>query len=719
MMRFLNAVLCAAFVVFGAVCASAETRAVLIGVSDYPDDINDPDLRGPANDVRLMRDVLTSRGAQDIVTLADGVEGGARPTRDAILTAFAQMAERAQDGDLVFIQMSGHGTRQLDLNGDETDGLDEVFLPADTGRAESGSGTIPNAVVDDEIGAALTAIRETGADVWLVVDTCYSGTALRAGAGRSVARYVDPRDLGLELTQTRREDPLIIEQSSSELPGRLVAFYSARSSEVARELPFVAEDGSEVWYGLFTAKLAARLQSRAALSYRQLYQAVLSDMNSSDVQGAARLQTPSWEGNLIDAAVFGGSDTLGVQRFAMDGSRLQAGRLHGLEDGTLVGLVADAADPEDAILGVAQLRRTTATQARLRPVSSECVPQTESLCDRAGELPTEARFAQVLGRPVDLQLRLSVPRQIGVQTEAEDGSARQALEMALGAANQAQDTKIVLDASNYDVEIGFDGTHYWFGPVVEIDGQPVGLRVAPDVDRLTRALDRIRRAETFSRLLGSVAGKTSLSGPPVVADVAYNPVNIDTLEDLGEPISTRDECEFAWEESAGNITNLPDRAGLKQCDLLTLRVQGKTAGARDVNRVHISGQYCVRVAHELVEDTSAPRDVGGPMAICSDCPWGYSAGFERMFVVVADVLENAEPFNLTRVVNECAPLDADTRGGTTNAAEQRLFDFLGDVVKTPGTRGFYSVSTREVWVKQYDWSVLPKSVAFARAGREN
>ncbi|MBL4812683.1 MAG: caspase family protein, partial [Rhodobacteraceae bacterium] len=37
---------------------TAETKALLIGVSDYDAASGVPDLRGPANDVRLLRQVL-------------------------------------------------------------------------------------------------------------------------------------------------------------------------------------------------------------------------------------------------------------------------------------------------------------------------------------------------------------------------------------------------------------------------------------------------------------------------------------------------------------------------------------------------------------------------------------------------------------------------------------------------------------------------------------
>ena len=41
---------------------------------------------------------------------------------------------------------SASGAKVADLNGDETDGLDEVFLPADITRAKAGASTIPNGI---------------------------------------------------------------------------------------------------------------------------------------------------------------------------------------------------------------------------------------------------------------------------------------------------------------------------------------------------------------------------------------------------------------------------------------------------------------------------------------------------------------------------------------------------------------------------------------------
>lgn len=114
--------------------AGAVSRALLVGVSEYPSLDEDSQLRGPVNDVQLMREVLLRRGfdADRIRTLADGVKGAALPTRAAILSALEVLVAEASEGDLIYLHLSGHGSRQSQGRNDEDhepDGLDEIFLP--------------------------------------------------------------------------------------------------------------------------------------------------------------------------------------------------------------------------------------------------------------------------------------------------------------------------------------------------------------------------------------------------------------------------------------------------------------------------------------------------------------------------------------------------------------------------------------------------------------
>lgn len=707
---------CLALYLVVAASARAELRAVLVGVSEYDEATGIADLKGPPNDIALIAGILTARGAEDITILVDGAGDEKRPTRAAILKAFAQVAAASGPGDLVYIHLSGHGTRQADRTGDETDGLDEVFLPADTGRAEPGSGTIPNALVDDEIGEAVRAIRRRGADVFFVMDSCHSGSGLRAASPQVADRFVDPAVLGVTVApRPASEEPPLAEADDEALPGGLMAFYAAQSSELAREVNMAAEGGQEAWYGLFSAKLAARLEAGAPLSYRQLFQAVLGDINDSRLPGAARLQTPMWEGNLVDAAVFGGSSTVGVRRFALDGDALAAGRVHGLAAGTLLALVADAADPADAVIGYAQVDIADATRAFLRPVAADCVPRAEAPCAAADALPREARFAQVVAHPIDRVVRLNHPRDAATGAPLPtDAPPVIALGEAVARLGEGTGPRVAIDPDGFDVDVVWDGTSLWFGQAAMVGHSPAGLAVVPGETPLAPVLARIAQAELLAAMLDQIAGTGSVFNPnPVAVSAALAAAPLETLAEPGAAVSPARECRAAM-AAAGAPTPLPPAASLKQCDRLAFAAQGTVAGAFDVNRIHIDAQFCVGAAHERIEDARAGRTVGPAMIMCSDCPGGYSAGEERLFTIVTPATPNAEPLNLEGLVETCGG-DAATRG---TGARAEASEFLSALARRPDTRGaFGGAEIADIWVDRWNWKVLPRREAFLRGGR--
>jgi len=694
---------------------AAETRALLIGVSDYDDAAGVADLKGPANDVRLLNTTLRSRGIDDITVLADGIEGAPRPTRAAILDAFAGLAVTAQDGDFIYIHLSGHGTRQPDRNGDEADGLDEVFLPADTARAEPGAGAIPNAITDDEIGAALHAIRMTGADVWFVLDSCHSGSGTRAATPGTVARFVDPAALGVSVTPAHQTEDATDPATGPEPPGGLLAFYAAQSTELAREINFAEAEGGDDWYGFFTATLAARLQDDAALSFRQLFQAVLSDMNAAHVPGVAKLQTPLWEGDLIDAAIFGGRDTAGIRRFAVTDDSIAAGMVHGLAEGTLLGLVADAADAPDALIGFAQVEDPDAAEAFLRPVSADCTPRADTLCDIAGTLPPEARFAQVIAHPVDLTITLARPRDLTTGAALpDDHPLVTALTDAIAETAQGTGPAVTLTATEADIDVLHTDGALWFGLPAQAGDSPAGLTWRPgDGPDLPAILTRIARAETLARMLENLSASGSLLNPsPVDVETLLQPAPIDALAEPGSGTSPRRECRAAYRSASRNAPiPLDHGARLKQCDGLAFSAQGATGGTFDVNRVHVDAQFCVHAEHERITGNANALPLGPAMTICSDCPGGYSAGTERLFVVVTEARDNTEALNLEGLVETC--VDGPTRGA---AADPRAF--LEDLAQRSDTRGaFGGLGSAGIWVEAWTWQVLPRREAFLRAGR--
>src|SRR5437870_1015166 len=103
----------------------------------------------------------SSRGFLQGPSLRSGRGKDFLPTRANIERQFRRLAQVANAGDQVVIHMGGHGSQQpekKDSPDPEPNGLDEVFLPRDVGAWNET--TIKNAIIDDEIGSWLKAIRD-------------------------------------------------------------------------------------------------------------------------------------------------------------------------------------------------------------------------------------------------------------------------------------------------------------------------------------------------------------------------------------------------------------------------------------------------------------------------------------------------------------------------------------------------------------------------------
>lgn len=302
-----------------------QRRALLIGVGQYPHLPESLQLRGPVNDVRLLEHVLTSRVgflADQIVTLTDDSPADRLPTRANILEAFRELANDLRVGDEVFVYFSGHGTQQPDQPGDdhdddELDGLDEVPCARDVTRITVQEGRdIPGGIVDDEIGLRLEQILATGANVWMVLDCCHSGTATR---GDETIRRIPPRELLPEkaLSAARnatrgassRRDSFGIRTAETRAAatandfGSLVVLYAALSNEptVEKRLPRTGADRKP--HGLLTFNLAQLLsRNSSAMSY----QTVNDELTAMYLGDGRTSPTPWMEGADLGLRVLGG-----------------------------------------------------------------------------------------------------------------------------------------------------------------------------------------------------------------------------------------------------------------------------------------------------------------------------------------------------------------------------------------------------------------------------
>lgn len=276
-------------------------RALLVGCTKYP---NLPEVRwlkGPGNDVTLLKSVLMSRfgfSKENTQTLAgwDGVPQQQRPTRANIEQAFQRLATEAGDGDIVVILMAGHGSQQVAAPGSaerpnvEPDGLDEIFLPADVDKWPGHDGAAQNVIVDNEVHQWLDAIRAKGAFVWIIFDSCNSGTMTR-GVTDERLRHIDPEDLGISraaLDAARHRAATGAERTrggDEEASGSMVEFgagtggyaalYAARPHELTPEVPLPRDVLGAKYYGLLTWTVCELLEQYGnRMTYRNLEQLI-------------------------------------------------------------------------------------------------------------------------------------------------------------------------------------------------------------------------------------------------------------------------------------------------------------------------------------------------------------------------------------------------------------------------------------------------------------
>ncbi|VDC25227.1 caspase family protein [Pseudogemmobacter humi] len=378
-----------------------ENYALLIGASDYQNIDKRWSLKGPKNDMELVSTWLLEQSPvpfapENVTVLTDGREDADTATLANIRAAVADLTAKVGPGDFVYLHLAGHGTRAPALDPEtEPDGLDELFLPVDIGTWNNQIGTVENALVDDEIGAMLDGLRMKGADIWIVFDSCHSGTATRAleTDDEVVMRQLDPSALGIteEMLDAASdgaasrgvggEDPRVSESVSflpetpatpagDVTPGSLVAFYAAQSTEMTPEMRLPRGKPDRKNQGVFTFTLFETLAEYPGATYGQVAQEVLRKYSTRNLAKT----TPLFEGDL-DRVVFGGEPGERVSQWPAavteSGFTLNAGTLHGLAEGTELAVMATPADETAQALGYVRVTSAETFTASAAPVGKD------------------------------------------------------------------------------------------------------------------------------------------------------------------------------------------------------------------------------------------------------------------------------------------------------------------------------------------------------------
>ncbi len=168
-----------------AVPLTAKNKALLIGVSDYPEGSGWCKLNAH-NDVTLLREALGP--GWDVTVLEDK-----NATHKGIVNAFKKVTRTIAVGDTVLVHFSGHGQQMLPIEEDplhDPDMLDEAIIPFDAKKSWTPDYTGQNHIRDNEFGALIDGIRnKAGTDglVVVVLDACHSDSMERGDDDSSIS----------------------------------------------------------------------------------------------------------------------------------------------------------------------------------------------------------------------------------------------------------------------------------------------------------------------------------------------------------------------------------------------------------------------------------------------------------------------------------------------------------------------------------------------------
>jgi Caspase domain len=360
-----------------------ERFALLVGINDYAQPSNHAyqimSLRGPANDVEMMKDLLTTRykfpNDREHVLPLIGKDATHEAIEQKFKTQLIDNAAKHADALVVFY-FSGHGS-QLRL--DQLDNSLHDTLVAYDSRADVRSERPYQGsdILDTELTNWLEALRVHTKNIVLIFDSCHSGDAIRditltpkeappnpnglsGMASETVARDVQGANASID-SVSRREQFAVLSSSLADQPS-----YEGAISD----LP------GQPYHGLFTYFLFSSLTLHPDLNYEQAAREITIGLNRRSY-----LQNPVPAGN-TQTKVFGGlgdSDDPYVPIAAkLSNTRfeIRAGRNFGLDPGTFLAVYAATAK---------HLSGDTGKIANARVIEADDVTSTAEL----SEAPTK------------------------------------------------------------------------------------------------------------------------------------------------------------------------------------------------------------------------------------------------------------------------------------------------------------------------------------------
>jgi len=127
-------------------------------------------LSGCINDTTNIKQLLQDKFAYNNFNILTDLTV-TKPSKQNIINSLTNLLVNCRKGDSLFFLYSGHGTCTVDLNGDETDGQDEMIVPLD-------GTSVSSCILDDELNAVIRKNLKEGVKLFMLFDSCFSGTVV-------------------------------------------------------------------------------------------------------------------------------------------------------------------------------------------------------------------------------------------------------------------------------------------------------------------------------------------------------------------------------------------------------------------------------------------------------------------------------------------------------------------------------------------------------------
>ena len=227
---------------------SQTRRALVVGLGQQQDKAWNK-INGD-KDVPIVQGMLKSAGFKSVTTLVNQ-----QATKGGIIGAFKRMAASCKQGDVVYIHYSGHGQQMTDVHNDETDGLDECWIPYDAYRKACKTYHGEKHLTDDELNVYLNAIRDKiGAKgkLLVVIDACHSGDGTRGDEDEVVRGVEDVFKAVKSLIIGDNDKEKVINQKAKPLAERWITLSACKSDQVNIEMknPAVGKLTYALWMEL-------------------------------------------------------------------------------------------------------------------------------------------------------------------------------------------------------------------------------------------------------------------------------------------------------------------------------------------------------------------------------------------------------------------------------------------------------------------------------------